>query len=420
MDLKIETQTGKIGVAVSGGIDSMSLLHAYCLAGQDVLVINVEHGIRGESSLRDTDFVRNYCLLNNIPFASFSVNTPKSLRAGESMETCARRLRYEVFDKLLSEGTVSKIALAHHADDNAETVLMRIFRGTGIRGLIGIGDRGNYIRPFIRYSRTQIEEYAKEHSIPFVTDETNLSDEYTRNFIRNDLLPMIKLKYPDVVRTITRLSESACETDEYLVSVSPKATVKDDGRHIKNLFGYPIILQKYAIMQVVKDMGFLQDFEMRHIDSVCALASSPNNTTIDLPFGLIATRYNDGVIISEKLCGNFSPTPYDEQAVYSYCGKSYRFERGTKIIPGRTMDANKIPAGSVIRLRKYGDVFKHVNGKTKLLSDYLNEKKLSKPEKDSLLVLASGKEIIAVLGLETADSVKVTENTSKILHIIRE
>ena len=102
MILKVNTCDEKIGVAVSGGMDSMALLHAYCTAGQDVLAINIEHGIRGETSLRDTDFVRNYCLLNNVPFVTFSVNVPSSLRTGESTETCARRLRYEVFENLLS------------------------------------------------------------------------------------------------------------------------------------------------------------------------------------------------------------------------------------------------------------------------------------------------------------------------------
>ena len=420
MILKVNTYNEKIGVAVSGGVDSMALLHAYCVQGQDVLVINIEHGIRGESSVRDTNFVRNYCLLNKIPFVTFSVNVPASLHVGESTETCARRLRYEVFEKLLSDGTVSKIALAHHADDNAETVLMRIFRGTGIRGLIGISDRGNYIRPLIRYTRKQIEEYAKEHSIPFVVDETNLTDEYTRNFIRNKLLPAIKLKYSDVSRSIARLSESAQEADDYLSSVCPKAELKDDGYHLNSLFRYHIILQKYAIMQVVRDMGFLQDFETRHVDSVCSLVNAPNNTCIDLPFGLCATRYKNGVIISKKVDCKFVPIAYNENAVIVFAGKSYRFKQGDKVVKGISMDADKIPQSAIIRSRADGDVFKRVNGKTKLLSDFLNDKKLSKPDKDAVLVLAKGNEILAILGLETADSVKITDTTKKIIHIIKE
>lgn len=420
MILKVNTCDEKIGVAVSGGMDSMALLHAYCTAGQDVLAINIEHGIRGETSLRDTDFVRNYCLLNNVPFVTFSVNVPSSLLTGESTETCARRLRYEVFENLLSQGTVNKIALAHHADDNAETVLMRVFRGTGLRGLIGINDRSKFIRPLIRYTRKQIESYVKQHNIPFVTDETNFESEYTRNYIRNEILPLIKVKYPDISHSIARLSESAQEADEYLSSVCPRAIKKNDGYHLNDLFGYHIILQKYAIMQTVREMGFLQDFETRHVESVCALIKAPNNTCIDLPFNLCAVRFANGVIIFEKVDSVFSPTSYCENLSVSFSGKTYRFKRGDKLIRGISMDGDKIPRDAVIRQRNDGDVFKRVNGKTKLLSDFLNDKKLSKPDKDSLLVLANGNEILAILGIETADSVKITNTTEKIIHIIKE
>ena len=420
MELTVEKYEGKIGVAVSGGIDSMCLLHAYCSVNQDLTVINVEHGIRGENSLRDTDFVRAYCKLNNIPFLTRSVNAVSSAKPGESTETCARRLRYEFFDELLSSGTVKKIALAHHADDNAETVLMRIFRGTGLRGLAGIGNRSDYIRPLITYTRKQIEEYAEFHSVPFVTDETNLSSDYTRNYIRNELMPVITAKFGDVPKAITRLSECAKEADEYLTSVCPKFERKSDGLHIKNFFGYPIILQKYAIMNAIRELGYLQDFENRHVESVCELKSKPNNTVINLPFNLVCVKYNDGVIVAKNNGSGFCPLPFSEDGVYSFSGICYYVKKGEGMIKGATLDGDKLPNGCVVRTRRDGDVFKRVNGKTKLLSDYLNGEKLSRIEKDSVLVLAKGNRIYAVFGLDTADEVKITEETKNILHIIRE
>ena len=420
MELTVKKTNEKIGVAVSGGADSMALLHAYCSIGQDVLVVNVEHGIRGDASKRDTDFVRSYCLLNNIPFLSRSVDVPSSLLQGESTETCARRLRYAFFDELLEKKVVQKIALAHHADDNAETVLMRLFRGTGIRGLVGIGDRENYIRPLIHYTKKQIEEYVSSHRIPFVTDETNYSSDYTRNYIRNELVPVIKNRFPDFSGAIARLSSCALDADEYLRSVCPVAEVKDGKYYLKNFFGYPKILQEYAIMGTVRSMGHLQDFETRHVESILSLAEKPNNTEIDLPFSLSCVKFGDGVIFSKKVDENFFEQPFEEEKAYVYKGKTYRFEETDELVSGVSVDPDKLPVGCVIRERKDGDVFKRVNGKTKLLSDFLNEKKLSKPDKDELLVLCSGSEVYAVLGLETSDKVKITEETKRILRIIKE
>ncbi len=420
MELSVKKQNFKIGVAVSGGIDSMCLLYCYRKMKQDLVVINVEHGIRGETSLRDTDFVRNYCVLGNIPFLTFSVNVPESLLDGESVETCARRLRYEIFDKLISDGTVQKIALAHHADDNAETVLMRIFRGTGIHGLVGITDRDNYLRPFVKYSRKDIESFAAEYAVPYVLDETNLSSDYTRNYIRNSIIPLIKIKYPAFLTAVARLSENASEIDEYLLSQALPVEATEDGYCVKGFFSAPIVIQKYTVMQIIHKFGFMQDFETRHVGSVIALAKKSNNTTIDLPFNLCATKYDEVLYIERKTSFTFEEQPYDERAALTFAGKTYRFLPSEKLIPGVSFDPDKIPEGAVIRLRKDGDKFKRVNGKTKLLSDFLNEKKLTNMQKNKLLVLAKGSKILAILGLETSDYIKITEQTNRIVIITKE
>ena len=194
MELTVEKYDGKIGVAVSGGIDSMCLLHAYCSVNQDLTVINVEHGIRGENSLRDTDFVRAYCKLNNIPFLTRSVNAVSSAKQGESTETCARRLRYEFFDELLSSGTVKKIALAHHADDNAETVLFNLARGSALAGVCGIRDEiyadgTSVVHPLTGVSRRDIENYIADNGIDYV--ETRSLEE---------ALPELDILYMTIIR----------------------------------------------------------------------------------------------------------------------------------------------------------------------------------------------------------------------------
>ena len=419
MDLRVPYFNGTVGVAVSGGPDSMALLHAYLDIGQPLVVLNVEHGIRGESSLRDSAFVRAFCKEKNIPFFGKTVDAIHSARKGESVETCARRLRYEFFEEMLENGTVNAVALAHHADDNAETLLMRIFRGTGIHGLVGIADRGPYLRPLLPYTRSEIEQYLSERNVPFVIDETNEQNDYTRNFIRNELLPLIETRYPDVIHTLNRLSANALSADEYLSFICPKPQKHGKEFHINNLFGFPEILQQYAIMQTVKEMGVLQDFENRHVEEVLALSDKPNNTVIDLPFSLRCIRFGDGIILTQEMPGEFCE-PFEEGKNYVFCGKTYRFHPGKTILPGKSLDKEKIPADAVVRTRKEGDVFKRVNGKTKLLSDFLNEKKLSVFDKERLLVLAEGNTVFAVLGLETSDLTKITSTTTKILHIITE
>ena len=412
---------GKIGVAVSGGMDSMALLNAYLAINQDIAVINIEHGIRGESSLRDSDFVRDFCKKHNIELLQFFVDVPNSLHTGESIETGARRIRYEIFDKLIFDGKVQKIALAHHADDNAETILMRVFRGTGIHGLSGIQERENYLRPLLKYSRNNIVEYVTKNNIPFVTDETNLTSDYTRNYIRNEIMPLVKTKYPSVIESITRLADNAKEVDEYLSSLVLPVESTEDGYIIKNLFGVPNIIQKYTIMDIVKKLGHLQDFETRHILSVLELKDKPNNTVINLPFNMLALKVNSDLIIEYANNEIFEETVFDINSSYVYGGYRYSFCKSNSIKVGSTFALDYLPQGAVIRTRKDGDVFKRVNGKTKLLSDFLNDKKLTKIQKDKLLVIAKENTVFAILGIETADSVKV-QNLEKdiIIHIQRE
>lgn len=410
-----------IGLAVSGGMDSMAMLYCYRLANQEIVVINIEHGIRGESSKNDSAFVKAYCQEYNIPCLTYIVNTlEESEKSKESVETVARKLRYEIFDSVLNENKADFIALAHHADDNAETVLMRIFRGTGIKGLRGIIDRDRYIHPFIKYTRLEIEEFVAENSIPFITDETNLESDYTRNFIRLVVLPKIKERYQDVAKTIERLSQNAYEVDQYLTSKIDNITIDNGQCSIKNLFAMEEILQKYAIREGFLQLDIIQDIEARHIESIVNLKEKANNTSIDMPFATRAIRHNNDLIITKSNGDTSYYEEFDISKKYNYNNSNYKFIEGDKIIKGISIDLDKIPYDAVIRNRESGDVFKRVNGKTKLLSDFLNEQKLAITEKENILVMAKGQHILAILGYETAEALKIDKDTKKIIHIIKE
>jgi tRNA(Ile)-lysidine synthase len=420
--MKISTEKNLlIGVAVSGGADSMTLLDCYIKANQKIVVINIEHGIRGESSIKDSEFVKKYCAEHGIECLAFSINVKKEARkAKESIELTARRMRYEIFDNLLKEKKVDKIALAHHANDNMETVMMRIFRGTGIKGISGIKDRDSYIHPLLNYTQEDITKYIKENKIPYVEDETNKRINYSRNYIRNKIVPVIKKKFGDVESSFTRLSKNAIEVEDYLESQIIKYEKKADKYYLNDIFNVPKLIQKYSIQRVLYDMGGVQDIENRHLDYVLSLANKPLNTIIDLPFDIIAIRDSNGLVFCYQQDYSTYSSQFYLDKIYKFGGYNYTFIKGDKIINKISIDLDKLPQESVVRTRQEGDIFKRVNGKTKLLSDYLTDAKMGVLDKQKLLVLANDKEIYAILGIETSDKVKVDEKTKDIIHIIKE
>lgn len=411
---------GKIGVAVSGGIDSMCLLDMYARAKIDIVAINVEHGLRGKESIEDTEFVKKRCAERGIPCIAESTDAKRGALRGESAETCARRLRYEIFERLLDERAVDAIALAHHADDNAETVLMRIFRGTGLRGLAGIRERPRYIRPLLGISRRDIEEYAKKWGVPHVEDRTNRCEDFARNYIRHTILPAAERKYPNAAGALNRLARTAGKADELLRSLCVAPERRNGETYIPRLFDQPEILQEYSIMRAISDLGISQDFEARHAECVLRMRDMPNNAHIDLPFGLVCVRRDDGAVISRKNDEGFEDRAFGLGETYRFRGFAYSFEECREIGAGDTFDPAKLPNGCLVRRRRNGDEFRRANGRAKLLSDFLNEKKLARSEKDALLTIAKGSIVYAALGLEIGDVVKITPETTKMYRIKKE
>ena len=229
VDLSGITAGETVAVAVSGGQDSMALLH-YLYKNASALpfklaCINVEHGIRGESSRSDSAFVKSYCEKIGVPLLSYVVDAKKKAETDKiSIETSARILRYECFYDAIETKKCDKIATAHHRKDNYETILLNLFRGTGIKGLIGIkpDDEHKIIRPFLSVTKAEIEDYIKENGVPFVTDETNLSADYTRNALRLNVLPKIEELFPDAENAVTRLAETVKKDEEYLSAQAEK------------------------------------------------------------------------------------------------------------------------------------------------------------------------------------------------------
>ncbi len=406
----------KIGVALSGGVDSMVMLNLLKNAGANIVAINVEHGIRGSASKRDSRFVKSYCKRHEIECLSFTVDSPQyAVENNMSVELAARTLRYQIFDSLLEEKKVDVIALAHHLNDQVETVLMRIFRGTGIKGIRGIIDRDGYVHPMLSFTKAEIRDYAVAHRIPYKEDATNFDSEYTRNYIRHEIIPHIKSRFPSFEQAVWKLAKSAEEIEDYMLSEVVKANFKEEEASlpIEVLDLHPALAKK-TIAETLRLLGCDKDIEYNHLESLISLKNSPNGARINLPFGFDAYKAYDKMIITKRIeQGEFCEI-FNINARYAYKGFSYSFSKTSSIKKGLTFDANKVPEDAVIRTRLDGDRFKRYGGGTKSLGDYLTDVKIPIYMRDKLLVIAKGSTVYAVLGVEIADEVEVDDKTENI------
>lgn len=418
-----------VGVALSGGRDSIALCHALKEAGENVVAINVEHGIRGEASKADSAFVSDFCKERGIKLYSFSVDAPAYAKEhGKTIEQSARILRYRVFDKCLFDGVCDVVALAHHADDQAETILMRILRGTGTKGLVGMKEvNGKYIRPLLRYTREDIDEYVKANALPYVEDETNADLSYSRNFLRAELA-RLKERYPDLSNSFARLSRVADETEEYLDSVLPELTLKDGEVYISSADCANSFVLKRLVLRACEMLGVSQDIEEKHLLSVVELSQNETGKRLNLSHGIVAHKDANGIVVTREnaTCANDCDTdnicvPF---AVGEFENIGVSVEYAQEVVKEEARagalfaDFDKIPSGAVIRTRRDGDFICKFGGGTKSVGDFLTDKKIPLRTRDSLKVVAKGSEVFAIFGVEISEKVKVDEQTRRIVKLL--
>ena len=252
----------------------MALLFLLKKLGYNVTALHFEHGIRGEESMRDALFCNRYCKENGIPIIMTGADVPAVARKNkETVEGAGRKMRYDFFETC----GMDKIATAHHLDDNAESIIMNIIRGCGVNGLCGIDvKRGKIVRPFLCVSRAEIEQYAKENNIEYVTDSTNNDTSYRRNYIRKDVIPKFKELNPNFLNAVKRMCESASDACGVV-----KEKVQSIG--IKRIDGNSVYADKNKIdcvnretaAQIIFNMcdmvGSRVDVESATVDKVLAL-----------------------------------------------------------------------------------------------------------------------------------------------------
>lgn len=426
----LTTKDDVIAIALSGGSDSMALLNFMLseskIYGFKVIALNVEHGIRGEESVNDSKFVADYCKAHGVELLSYKIDCPTFAKKSKlTLEESARVLRYDCFFDAISTGKCTKVATAHHASDNAESILFNVLRGSGLKGLSGI--KANYndkiIRPFLKVTKAEIEEYIKANDIPYVTDSTNFNDDYTRNHLRLNVMPEIKKVFPMAEKSLTRLAEIATEEDEFLDRLAMEyARFNDDAVYIKTC-AFPVLLRRATIM-AFRRLGIEKDWEKVHVDDVLSLTEKENGTVITLPKGVLATKEYDNIVIYRN------ENTFDKiELPFACCeinfgNQIFNLKKVEKsdlnndgIKNGHFIDYEKVPKTAVIRTRRDGDVFTKFGGGTKKLNDYFTDKKIPLRERDNLLVLADGNVVFAIFGVAISNLVKVDENTKTIVQL---
>ena len=283
----------KLVLGVSGGPDSISMLNVLREIAEDetidlkfqIVVSHINHNIRKEAK-EDEEFVKKYCDENNIKFFSKSIDVEKIANNSKiGIEEAGRKVRYEFFDEVLKETNSNKIAIAHNKNDKVETMIMNVLRGSGLLGLKGIEPkRGKYIRPLIEIEREKIEEYCEEKNLNPRIDKTNFDNTYSRNKVRNEVIPYIKQEFnPNIIKTLDRLSELVKEEDTYVEKQVEKAyqEIFIEGNNeeiilnLKKFNNYEkVIKSRIVLYTITRLFGSSKGIEKIHIDYILKLCKN--------------------------------------------------------------------------------------------------------------------------------------------------
>lgn len=421
----------KVLLAVSGGIDSIVLSHLIHQSSYDFAIAHCNFQLRGNESDEDEVFVRELSVRMDVPFFSIQFETELFAKQNKiGIQEAARNLRYEWLEKIALENQFHHIATAHHLDDNIETVLFNFSRGTGIRGMRGmLPKRGNIIRPLLFAKKSEIEKYAAENDIAFREDASNLTDKYSRNRIRHHVIPVLEKVAPGFQNNAERTIQRMLELEKWMESWVAKAKeelVNETGKFIeidlKRLGSYPSassllfeLIQPYGfnitqvenIMQSVENQSgatFLSSTHEANISSFSLQIKCQENYN-----GVnIVIENDDSIIKLEAGCQielSKHPTPPDKYP--SDPNVAY-------------FSLKEIQWPLRVRNWQEGDYFHPfgMDGHRKKLQDYFSDKKLSRFEKEEVLILESGNDICWVVGMRTDERFKVRNSTKPCLKVV--
>jgi len=436
----------KVIVAFSGGPDSTCLLYILNELKEELGITlvgaHLNHCLRGVESDKDEEYAKTTCENLNIDFYSKKVDVLRISREKNlSCEMAGREIRYEFFEELIVKLKANKVALAHNANDQAETILMRIMRGTGIEGMVGIKPvrDGIYVRPILKLSRKEIEKYCLINNINPRIDKSNLENIYARNKIRLEIIPYMEKNFnKDIIKTLNRLSNIVKKDNEYLKNVSEKEYKKhceiSHQRVIINDSAFSLheaILSRIIRSALLEVNHNLYNFEEVHILSIIELQKHETGKNIMLPQNIIVENSygNIHIYISikvDEVNSNEYLLNINEENIIHSLNKVIKIDvipkqqsmefTGTDFI--KYFDYDKIIQPIVFRYRKDGDRFMPMGMLgNKKIKDLFIDLKIPKSERNEIPLICFGNDIGWVVGYRVSEKFKVSKDTKNIMQI---
>jgi len=449
----------RVLTALSGGPDSVCLLYVLKNLKDefrlDLNAIYVDHCLRIEETPLEIEFCRKLCKKLDIPFITKFVDVKSYAKEkGINKQAAARELRYQIFEETANEIKANKIAIGHTADDQAETLLMRLFRGSGPTGLSGIPPvRGKFIRPLIDIERQEIEKYLQEAEVDFIVDSSNLKKDYLRNKIRLSLIPMLREINPNIIETLSRTAIIFREEDRHFEIAVTKALMrlisrKSDSRI--ELFLSPLeamekVILRRTLRRAIDETKGLHGINFIHIEDVINLIKyGKAGDRLYLPNGIRAIKeYSTLILTSEppvKLETYTLEVPgelvlreagvllrasiFGSHELGVRCQESEIKDFRLSTLDSRLstvqaiFDAERLVFPLTVRSRKRGDFFHPLGfGKKKKLQDFFVDEKVPRDERDAIPLIISGEDIIWIVGYRGDERFKLKDETKKVLKL---
>jgi len=439
-------QGDRLVVGVSAGVDSTVLLHLLNACHQtfnlSLIVAYVNHGIRPTESEKEADLVQKECERLHLPFECGTFNAKEFQRVGKlSLQEAARRLRFHFFEQVLRKYDAQKIALGHHADDQVETILLRLMRGAGLQGLKGILPirEGKVIRPLLEVWRHEIEAFAVKNNIPFLIDSSNLKEDYLRNRLRLSLIPLLEKEYqPNLKEILLRTSAILREENDFLEKEAEKIyqnMVKAKGESLT--FHYPAYRSLHPAMQwrvIQKMLRTIYGEEKEDLEiskTFKRLRQPPPSFVLEFPLGICMEKRYETVSLGKKKVEAIPP--FEVELVSP--GRTLIKEIGREVVTEEmeVEGQSGFPKGSSetafldyqilqfpLRIRNFrpGDRFQPLGVKgSQKLKEFFIDHKIPRFERSKIPLLISGERIVWVVGHRIDECARVSDRTRRILRV---
>lgn len=411
-------------VGISGGADSVALLHILVSLGYKCIAAHCNFNLRGDESFRDEQFTIDFTKRLQVPLCKISFETNKYAQENRlSVEMAARELRYRWFDELLNTYDADAVAVAHHRDDSVETLLINLTRGSGITGLTGIKPKnGNVVRPLLCVSREDIYAYIENNGLEYVTDSSNSSDIYTRNFIRLKVIPLLEEINPSVKASLARTANHLYDASliyNHSIEEARKVITQNNRLSISALLSFPA--PATILYEMLKPYGFSRTvcesiFTVLEKDSGKIFYSSTHRLLkdrSDLLIDVLSGEDNRAYLIN--LEDDNVDLPVELKPEIVVIKEDYQIEKDKKFA---YFDFDKLSFPLVLRHWQEGDWFVPfgMKGKKKI-SDYFSDKKFSLFDKEKTWLLCSGQDVIWIVGERTDNRYRIEKTTKRVLKL---